>query len=190
MGNQLSTDGTLPAERIYQYTTQYNLTLAELEYCYRHYNALQFGAAVFDKPNANASKEGDNKIAQRMETEWLFARVMTSFFQRNQKDAQQQQQDGKIKFEVYLDQLKRWREARLNEKLDFIFKVLDMDQDGFVTASDLSWFVQDYLKYKFKIGDRVRVRDSPNGYVGTLKFIGSTDFKAGKWAGIELDTNS
>ncbi|KAF6773421.1 hypothetical protein AHF37_11653 [Paragonimus kellicotti] len=36
----------------------------------------------------------------------------------------------------------------------------------------------------FKVGDRVQVS---GGRIGTLKFLGPTEFAPGEWAGIELD---
>lgn len=39
------------------------------------------------------------------------------------------------------------------------------------------------IQQQLHIGDRVQV----NSMNGTIRFIGSTQFKAGTWAGIELD---
>ncbi|KAI8974135.1 hypothetical protein BDB01DRAFT_807719 [Pilobolus umbonatus] len=40
------------------------------------------------------------------------------------------------------------------------------------------------LKLNINIGDRVQV----NSYYGVIRYVGSTHFKSGTWAGIELDT--
>lgn len=37
---------------------------------------------------------------------------------------------------------------------------------------------------KIAVGDKVQI----NSLLGTVRYIGATDFKAGTWAGIELDT--
>lgn len=40
-----------------------------------------------------------------------------------------------------------------------------------------------FTKKQFKVGDRVHVR----GYVGTVRYVGSTELGDGEWVGIELD---
>ena len=44
--------------------------------------------------------------------------------------------------------------------------------------------VSDTIKHGFKVGDRVAVSGSKPG---TLRYIGTTDFAKGEWAGVELD---
>lgn len=39
----------------------------------------------------------------------------------------------------------------------------------------------------FKIGDRVIIKSSQGSKVGTLRFMGATEFAAGEWCGVELD---
>ena len=39
-----------------------------------------------------------------------------------------------------------------------------------------------------KLGDRVIVSSQTGTKTGTLKYMGPTDFAAGEWAGVELDT--
>ena len=40
-----------------------------------------------------------------------------------------------------------------------------------------------------KVGDRVIVSSATSGTkTGTLRYLGPTDFAAGEWAGVELDT--
>lgn len=43
---------------------------------------------------------------------------------------------------------------------------------------------QQFIQDQLHIGDRVQV----NSYHGIVRFIGTTSFKAGTWAGIELET--
>lgn len=39
----------------------------------------------------------------------------------------------------------------------------------------------------FKIGDRVIIKSSQGSKVGTLRYMGPTEFAAGEWCGVELD---
>lgn len=39
----------------------------------------------------------------------------------------------------------------------------------------------------FKVGDRVIIKSSQGSKVGTLRFLGTTDFAGGEWCGVELD---
>ncbi|KRT81333.1 hypothetical protein AMK59_4938, partial [Oryctes borbonicus] len=39
----------------------------------------------------------------------------------------------------------------------------------------------------FKLGDRVIIKSSQGSKIGTLRFMGCTDFAAGEWCGVELD---
>lgn len=39
----------------------------------------------------------------------------------------------------------------------------------------------------YKIGDRVIIKSSQGSKVGTVKYIGSTEFANGEWVGVELD---
>ncbi|KAK9738416.1 CAP-Gly domain [Popillia japonica] len=39
----------------------------------------------------------------------------------------------------------------------------------------------------FKLGDRVIIKSSQGSKIGTLRFMGSTEFAAGEWCGVELD---
>lgn len=39
----------------------------------------------------------------------------------------------------------------------------------------------------YKIGDRVIIKSSQGSKVGTVRYIGSTEFANGEWVGVELD---
>lgn len=55
-----------------------------------------------------------------------------------------------------------------------------------LTASNTSLAsVQTHID--FKIGDRVIIKSSQGSKVGTLRFMGLTEFAAGEWCGVELD---
>ena len=85
--------------------------------------------------------------------------------------------------------------------LKVLFSVFDYDADGYITASDLSVFIQQMTNHKVRIrlqmdgifnildqlsiGDRVRVKTDQR--VGVLKYLGETKFASGVWAGLDLD---
>lgn len=39
----------------------------------------------------------------------------------------------------------------------------------------------------YKLGDRVIIQSSQGSKVGTVKYIGTTNFATGEWVGVELD---
>lgn len=39
----------------------------------------------------------------------------------------------------------------------------------------------------YKTGDRVIIKSSQGSKVGTLRYIGTTEFANGEWVGVELD---
>lgn len=55
-----------------------------------------------------------------------------------------------------------------------------------LTASNTS-LASTQTHVDFKIGDRVIIKSSQGSKVGTLRFMGATDFAAGEWCGVELD---
>lgn len=56
-----------------------------------------------------------------------------------------------------------------------------------LTASNTSLASNQTHHIDFKIGDRVIIKSSQGSKVGTLRFMGSTEFAAGEWCGVELD---
>lgn len=44
-----------------------------------------------------------------------------------------------------------------------------------------------YASNKLKVGDRITVSSLSGLKLGTLRFVGETDFAKGEWAGVELD---
>lgn len=56
-----------------------------------------------------------------------------------------------------------------------------------LTASNTSLASNQTHHIDFKVGDRVIIKSSQGSKVGTLRFMGSTDFAAGEWCGVELD---
>ncbi|ORY40741.1 hypothetical protein BCR33DRAFT_357903 [Rhizoclosmatium globosum] len=90
-----------------------------------------------------------------------------------------------ITFEEYLSKLSEWKLYTLEDRIKFLFKVLDYDQDGVLTPPDISIFISQLTHHKYALSDRVRVR--ADGRLGTVRHIGETKFAAGVWVGIELD---
>jgi hypothetical protein len=74
------------------------------------------------------------------------------------------------------------------QKLKFIFQILDYDQDSILTISDLSIFIQQLSRTKLVVGDRIRIR--ADGRSGLVRYWGETKFATGIWVGVELDDES
>nr|KAJ3419079.1 hypothetical protein HK105_007430 [Polyrhizophydium stewartii] len=180
MGNAASSAALLPAERVYALCAAFGLSVAEVEYCHRHYRALRFDAPHARRrgrgqpTDAAEAPAGPPAITDLLEADWLRARVFQTLFAVDDASAAVV---SKTTLEAYLRALARWKNAGLPGRLALVFDVLDFDNDGWLTEADLT----------FKTGDRVCVRNSPLGYAGVLRFLGETEFREGVWAGIELD---
>ncbi|KAJ3106821.1 hypothetical protein HDU97_005533 [Phlyctochytrium planicorne] len=84
--------------------------------------------------------------------------------------------DAEMGYPIFSEQLKNdWLLSRL----------FDYDNDGYITASDLSVIVQQVLRPQFAPGDRVRVRNDDR--IGVVRYFGETSFSQGVWVGLELD---
>lgn len=159
----------LTAGELYNYSTRFKLTIAEVEYCFRRYNA-------FDHENGSF---GDIKNVFK-DTDWLLSRVLSLLLP--------QDNNQKFEFEEFLTTISKWQRSTKEEKLEFCFQLLDYDQNGCITGSDLTAFIQQMLQHEFKLGNLVKLRDKERH--GILKYIGQTQFAEGIWCGIELETPS
>ncbi|KAI9362500.1 hypothetical protein DFJ73DRAFT_577870 [Zopfochytrium polystomum] len=211
MGGQLSVQAHLSVRDIYKYAS-YGFSVAEIEYAFRRYQALraldQFNkddvddgkspkklanvphpmgpdkddAPSFGQPKANGilidGATGTTIFAQQLQLDWILCRVFLNLFPNGLNST----------FQDYLKAINLWKGKTANDRLDFIFKILDYNEDGELTPGDLTIFIQQMTKYQFALGDRVHIRNDPRS--GTLRYLGETKFSAGSWAGLELDSES
>ncbi|KAJ3194825.1 Dynactin subunit 1 [Irineochytrium annulatum] len=211
MGGSVSVESHLSVKDIYYFSAQTGFTVAEVEYFFRRFRVIKTNdVAAMDptdpdetlaSPNVksplksntsgrekddDANITGDAGIMVDNETgaaafldqlnmDWLLARIYFTIFPHGKK----------ITFSDFLNAIKEWRRKTSKEKLEFYFTILDYDEDGVVSASDLSVIIQHLYHHKFAVGNRIRIRN--DGRVGTLQYLGEADFAFGVWAGIQLD---
>ncbi|KAJ3412166.1 hypothetical protein HDV05_001141 [Chytridiales sp. JEL 0842] len=205
MGGTASVESHLSAKDIYKYVAM-GFTVAEVEHAFRRFRGLKIsstGSNGFRAEGTNLialpplpkgmpdpdklSKRGtaviDNKYGtpiflEQLKMDWLLARVYYSLVPPG----------APLRFEDYLKLMLEWRDKPFEDRLKFIFNVMDYDQDGELSVSDICIFVQQLSHQKIAVGDRVRVRT--DGRIGTLRYWGDTKFAPGVWAGLELDEES
>ncbi|CAH1285702.1 unnamed protein product [Diabrotica balteata] len=56
-----------------------------------------------------------------------------------------------------------------------------------ISGSNISLISSASHVIDFKIGDRVIIKSSQGSKVGTVRYMGATEFAAGEWVGVELD---
>ncbi|KAJ3208723.1 hypothetical protein HK099_008671 [Clydaea vesicula] len=182
----------LPSKDIYFLTRQYSLSIAEVEYCHERYLQFKSQKETFNsKENHQQQHHWWNKseekvkvtydfhdsLSEMLKVDWLLSRVFNSIFSNETVE--------NITFSNFLKGIFWWKNLNNKQKISFIFKLLDYNQDGKITASDLTVFIQQIVHYQFKVGDKIKIRHDPRQ--GTLMFLGETKFSEGIWAGLALD---
>ncbi|KAJ3381500.1 CAP-GLY domain-containing linker protein 1 [Entophlyctis sp. JEL0112] len=207
MGQTVSTEAHLSVRDVYKYCDK-GFTVAEVEYAFRRFRALKAPVQSEDyiegaplslpapvpsrrkqnskarKGVAPAQKKGrvyvDSKsetplFAEQLKLDWLMSRVFYCLFPAGME----------ITFDDYMDKITEWRGYSANERLTFLFTILDYNKDGAITAADIAVFLTQLFRRKLQLGDRVKV--SADSRTGTVRFIGETQFATGVWVGLELD---
>jgi Ca2+-binding EF-hand superfamily protein len=99
------------------------VTIAELEYLHRRFQEVQ---------------------ALRPPLPIVFARVLIVLFHVDDI--------SKLTFEAFLQVFHSWKVLSAPDKLDIIFRVLDITDDGELSLTDIAYFCKDS---EVKVGDRV-----------------------------------
>ncbi|KAJ3213398.1 hypothetical protein HDU67_002930 [Dinochytrium kinnereticum] len=202
MGGNVSVETHLTVKDIYSLTLQTGLSVAEVEYLFRRYRSLNLASASSvspfqndeadtlaaghpplagsnddaDVPSPTKQARGGSSLAvdadygypifvEQLRNDWLLSRT--------------------VKFMDYLDAVVAWKKKSTEERLQFLFKLIDYDSDGSISASDVSVILQQMQHTQFSLGDRVRIRNDSR--TGVLRYFGETRFAPGVWAGLELD---
>ncbi|KAJ3075513.1 Dynactin subunit 1 [Podochytrium sp. JEL0797] len=211
MGQGISTDAHLPVKDIYRYCAK-GFSVAEVEFAFRRYRALKAPILTSDylsnapplnlpapikggAPPVEKDKQAKGKLplqkgakvyvdnkseaplfAEQLKLDWLLNRVFYTLFPSGKE----------ISFDEYMSKLAEWKAFTMEDRIKFLFKVLDHDQDSTLTPSDLSLFLSQITHHKYTLLDRVRLR--ADGRTGTVRHVGETKFATGYWIGLELDT--
>jgi hypothetical protein len=87
-------------------------------------------------------------------------------------------------FGDFVEYVQQYKSQKLNERLQLLFRILDVDEDGMITCSDMAFYINKFQNISLKVGDAVRIRyDTRQGIV---RFIGPTKFAEGLWVGMEI----
>jgi hypothetical protein len=94
-------------------------------------------------------------------------------------------------FEEFVAGCAQWRFMTFEDRCEFLFTMLDQDNNNTITASDITIFIQHMNGYhvhtlliQFELGDKVKVKYMLRN--GTLRYWGTVKFEEGFWAGLEL----
>ncbi|TPX74753.1 hypothetical protein CcCBS67573_g03976 [Chytriomyces confervae] len=204
MGHSISTEAHLPAREIYRYCAM-GFSVAEVEFAFRRYRALKAPVSVQEfaaltapyglpapvKPSTTTDKKPVTKgkaskvyidtrtetpvFAELLKLDWLLARVFYTMFPQGKE----------ITFDMYMEKLSEWKAYTLEKRIQFLFTVLDHDQDGTLSPNDLSLFLSNASHKLLKVNDRVHIR--ADSRTGTLRYLGETQFAPGIWAGVDVD---
>ncbi|KAI8808091.1 hypothetical protein BJ742DRAFT_894068 [Cladochytrium replicatum] len=178
----------LNVEDVYDLGRKYNLTIAEVAYCHSLFTSMTQATSPAASPTEAShgtllAFQSLSPLSQELELDWLLARVFSFLFQPDAAGTEKVDLHH-LDFDSYVRALSQWREKGYLQRLDFLFQVLDIDQDGTLSASDICFVLQQMGRHEVSVGDPVHIKRENR--TGVVRFIGETQFAEGMWAGIEL----
>ncbi|KAI8928892.1 hypothetical protein BC831DRAFT_446272, partial [Entophlyctis helioformis] len=180
----------LPSEQVLSLAAKHGLSIAQLDSCFRHFASIQLdtvGQEAATSTGTAAKNSRPASVAQRITQEWVLERLCCAgVFAALHRHTPAS--PSPVSFDTYLHAVCAWQRSSIDERLEFVFRVLDLDGDKALSDDDLLMMLQQLLPHQFKTGDRVRVRRSLASH-GVLRYIGVPHFSTGGrvWAGIDLD---
>jgi dynactin complex subunit len=94
------------------------------------------------------------------------------------------EQTSILNFVNFLQFIISYNSKRIEDKLEFIFRLLDSNNFQSIKITDICRFIKVFNKTTYKLGDICHI--CYDNRVGVIKYLGPIDLKQGEFAGLEL----